>query len=116
MQEHEPDFQVDDSFWNDLPDEGLRTGFEARIRHWTEACRGPPYLPLSWEQFDALYPLLQQAMRELFGPRFTDFRGPEQARVIQAMLAGRDVRVRCPRGPENRSVSSSQPDRPRIDP
>ena len=99
--------QVADSFWDDLPDEGLRTGFETRMRHWTEALA--PYLPLSWEQFDALYPLLQQAMQELFGPEFTDFRSPEQAQWSRPSWPAGTCWACCPPAPASRSASSSRP-------
>lgn len=96
MQGFEPSFEVADGFWDGLPDEGLATGFEARMRHWTEVFAA--HLPLSWDSFDELRPLLRQAMQDLFGPNHADFRSPEQARVIQAILAGRDVLGLLPTG------------------
>ena len=95
MRRFEP-FEVDAAFWDDLPGVALATGFEVRMRHWTEVFA--PHLPLDPEQFDALRPLLREAMQDLFGSSFTDFRTEEQAQVIRAILAGQDVLGLLPTG------------------
>ncbi len=86
---------VDDTFWQELPDV-LRTRFEERMARWTE--RFAERLPMDWENWPAVRPLVLEAMSDLFGPQFTAFKNPEQEEAIRAILTEQDLLALMPTG------------------
>lgn len=95
MRAHGDPMPVEESFWGELP-ETLRTGFEERMVRWTE--RFAPLLPMAWDAWTTIRPLVLEAMRDLFGPEFTDFKSPEQEEAIRAMLTEKDLLALMPTG------------------
>ncbi len=95
MRAHGDPMPVDDSFWQELPDV-LRTRFEERMERWTERFAG--LLPMDWDAWPAVRPLVLEAMRDLFGPSFTDFKSPEQEEAIRAILTEQDLLALMPTG------------------
>jgi len=95
MRGHGDEMPVDDAFWEELP-EVLRTGFEERMARWTERFAG--LLPMAWDTWPTVRPIVLEAMRDLFGPRFADFKSPEQEEAIRAMLTEGDLLALMPTG------------------
>jgi len=95
MRAHGDPMPVDEDFWDELP-EALRTRFEERMAYWTE--RFARLVPVAWDDWPSVRPLVLEAMRDLFGPEFTDFKSAEQEEAIRAMLAGGDLLALMPTG------------------
>lgn len=95
MRRHGDEMPVDEAFWEELPDV-LRTGFEERMARWTE--RFADLLPMAWDDWPKVRPMVLEAMRDLFGLQFTDFKSPEQEEAIQAMLTEDDLLALMPTG------------------
>jgi ATP-dependent DNA helicase RecQ len=95
MRAHGDSMPMDDAFWPELP-EALRTRFEERMTYWTERLTG--LLPMAWDAWPTVRPIVLEAMRDLFGPRFADFKSPEQEEAIRAMLTEGDLLALMPTG------------------
>lgn len=95
MRERGDPLSVDDTFWQTLPD-SLRTRFEERMARWTE--RFASLLPMEWNAWPAVRPLVLEAMCDLFGPQFASFKSPEQEEAIRAMLTEADLLALMPTG------------------
>ena len=95
MRSRGDEMPVDEGFWDELPDV-LRTDFEERMARWTE--RFADLLPMAWGDWPKVRSLVLEAMCDLFGPRFTDFKSPEQEEAIRAMLTEGDLLALMPTG------------------
>jgi ATP-dependent DNA helicase RecQ len=95
MRDHGDPMPVGEEFWKELP-EALRTRFEERMAYWTEHFAG--LFPMAWDDWATVQPLVVEAMCDLFGPEFTDFKSPEQEEAIRAMLTEGDLLALMPTG------------------
>ena len=95
MRDHGDRMAVDEEFWDELP-EALRTRFEERMASWTERFKG--LLPMAWDDWATVRPLVLEAMHDLFGPGFTGFKSPEQEEAVRAMLTEGDLLALMPTG------------------
>ncbi|MFW6116611.1 MAG: RecQ family ATP-dependent DNA helicase, partial [bacterium] len=95
MRGHGDPMPVDACFWDELP-QALRTPFEERMGVWTD--RFSELLPVAWDEWPTVRPLVLEAMKDLFGAEFTDFKSPEQEEAIRAMLTESDLLALMPTG------------------